>query len=323
MKAVVIREHGGLDVLRWEEMPEPAPGPGQLKVRVAAAGCNFADTLMAKGTYQDIPGLPFSPGMELAGEVLAVGEGVTIAKPGQRVMARVSFGAFAEIALCDEIDTTVVPDAMEDVTAAGFPIVYGTSHVALTHRCPVYPGEVMLVHGAAGGVGLTAVEIGKALGATVVATAGSDDKLEVAKQYGADYLVNYRTEDIREKVKEYVGGVDVVYDPVGGDTFKASLRCINHEGRIIIVGFAGGEVPQIPANILLVKNCSAVGFYWGSYRKVRPDVHRRSYDALVGLFNEGKLKPHVSHVLPMQQAADALQLLLDRKSTGKVVLTNG
>lgn len=322
MKAVVIREHGGLEVLKWEEFPEPEPGPGQLKVRVAAAGCNFADTLMAKGTYQDRPDPPFVPGLELAGEVVSVGEGVTIAKPGQRIMARVSHGAYAEYALCDEIDTTVVPDSMDDVTAAGFPIVYGTSHVALTHRCPVYPGEVLLVHGAAGGVGLTAVEIGKALGAKVVATAGSAEKLAVARQYGADFTINYREEDIREKVKEYVGGADVVYDPVGGDTFKASLRCINHEGRIIIIGFAGGEVPQIPANILLVKNCSAVGFYWGSYRKNKPEVHRRSYDALVDLFNDGKLKPHVSNVLSMKDAADGLQLLLDRKATGKVVLKN-
>ena len=209
---------------------------------------------------------------------------------------------------------------MEDIQAAAFPIVYGTSHVALTHRCPVFPGDVLMVHGAAGGVGLTAVEIGKALGATVVATAGSDEKLAIAKQYGADYLINYRTEDIREKVKEYVGGADVIYDPVGGDVFKASLRCINYEGRIVLVGFASGDVPQIPANILLVKNCSAIGFYWGSYRKKKPEVHRRSYDALVGLYEEGKLKPHVSHVLPMEQAAEALQLLIDRKSTGKVVL---
>lgn len=320
MKAIVIRENGGLDVLQSDEFAEPSPGAGELKVRVAAAGCNFADTLMAKGTYQDRPDLPFVPGLELAGEVVEVGEGVTIAKPGQRVMARVSHGAFAEYAICHEVDTTVVPDGMEDTQAAAFPIVYGTSHVALTHRCPVFPGDVLMVHGAAGGVGLTAVEIGKALGATVVATAGSDEKLAVAKQYGADYLINYRTEDLREKVKEYVGGADVIYDPVGGDVFKASLRCINYEGRIILVGFASGDVPQIPANILLVKNCSAIGFYWGSYRKKKPDVHRRSYDALVQLYEEGKLKPHVSHVLPMEQAAEALQLLIDRKSTGKVVL---
>jgi NADPH2:quinone reductase len=204
-------------------------------------------------------------------------------------------------------------------------VVYGTSHGALDWRARLQPGETLLVHGAAGGVGLTAVEIGKAMGATVIATAGGREKLEVARRHGADHLVDYKEEDIKTRVRELTDGrgADVVYDPVGGDVFDASLRCIAWGGRLLVIGFAAGRVPQIPANLLLVKNCDAIGFYWGSYRARRPDLVRNSYRTLFGWFEEGKLKPHVSHRLDLADAPKALDLLKTRKATGKVVLTTG
>lgn len=322
MRAVLCRELGGPESLRLEEIAPPPLPPGGVRIAVHAAGVNFSDLLITSGAYQAKPPLPFSPGGEVAGVVLECAEGVRRCRPGDRVLAVLNWGGYAEQVVAPERDVFVLPDGMDFVTAAGFLTVYGTSHLGLKQVAALQPGEVLLVHGAAGGVGLTAVEIGKVMGATVIATAGSTEKLQVAKRYGADHLIDYSTESIRERVKTLTGGqgADVVYDPVGGSAFAESLRCINWGGRLLIVGFASGTVPQIPANILLVKNVAALGYHWGSYRGHLPDLFAASVAALFQWYREGKLQPHISHRLPLSDAAAALALLRDRKSTGKVVL---
>jgi NADPH:quinone reductase len=324
MRAILCDSFGGIDHLRLEEIPPPVIGAEhEVVIDVAAAGVNFADTLMIAGTYQEKPPLPFIPGLEAAGTVRACGRGVRRVKPGDRILAVVGRGSFAEQAVALEGDVFPIPAEMDFVTAAGFAIAYGTSHGALRWRADLQPGEVLLVHGAAGGVGLTAVEIGKAMGATVIATAGEDEKLKIAAEHGADHLINYKTEDIRDRVKEicHGGGADVVYDPVGGNAFDASLRAVNWGARLILVGFASGKVPQVPGNILLVKNVSAMGFYWGSYRHRRPELLEAEFRELFQWWRDGKLRPHISHRLPLTEAGAALKLLLQRRSTGKVVLT--
>ena len=328
MRAVICRAWGGPESLKVEDMPRPEPGPDQVLIEVAAAGVNFADTLMIAGKYQEKPAFPFSPGLEIAGSVRALGRNVSGLREGQRVMALTDFGGYAEAALARAGDVYPIPDSLGPdrfgwAEAAGFPITYGTAHGALRWHADLQPGEVLLVHGAAGGVGLAAVEIGKAIGATVIATAGGPDKLAVAKAHGADHLIDYREEDIREKVKEITSGkgADVVFDPVGGDVFDASLRCIAWSGRLLVIGFAAGRVPQIPANILLVKNIAVMGVYWGSYRKHAPERLAEEFRELFYWVESGLLKPHVSHKLDLHQAAEAMALLLQRRSTGKVVLT--
>ena len=326
MRAIVCATWGKAEDLSWADVSEPAPPAAhEVRIQVAAAGVNFADTLIIAGHYQVKPSLPFTPGFELAGTVLAVGSEVSHVKPGDRVMALVDYGAFAEIVLAPAASVYPMPAGMDFITAAGFPIAYGTSYGAYDWKAKLKAGELLLVHGAAGGVGLTAVEIGKALGATVIATAGGPEKLAVAKAHGADYLIDYKSEDIRERVKAIAGelgrgGADVVYDPVGGACFEASLRCVAWNARIVVVGFAGGQVPQIPANILLVKNVDAQGFFFGSYRQHRPDLVREAFVALGRLYEQGALKPHISHQLPAAEIAEAFDLLANRRSTGKVVL---
>ena len=326
MRAVLCRDWGPPeDLVLAESPPPPAPGPGEVRIDVRAAGVNFADILMVSGRYQEKPRLPFSPGLEVAGLVSGCGPGVTRVRPGDRVIALLDRGGFAEQALAREPDVFGIPAEMDFATAAGFAIAYGTSHAALRWRADLRPGEVLLVHGAAGGVGLTAVEIGKALGATVIATAGGAEKLAVVAAHGADHLIDYRTENIRARVKEICdgGGADVVFDPVGGEPFDASLRCANWNARLVTVGFASGTVPQIPANILLVKNLAVFGLYWGSYRKHQPDRLAAAFDEMFRWYREGRLKPHMSHRLDLAEAGRALALLRDRRSTGKVVLTTG
>jgi NADPH:quinone reductase len=323
MRAVLCKALG--EELVVEEVPPPPLAEGAVRVAVHAAGVNFGDALMVAGKYQEKPPLPFTPGFEIAGTVLDVAPGVADVAVGDRVMGMTGHGGYADEAVLPAGNVMRIPRAMDFVTAAAFPIAYGTSHGAFEWKAHLKAGEILLVHGAAGGVGLTAVEIGKAMGATVIATAGGPEKLAVAKRHGADHLIDYSREDIRERVKDITGGrgVDVVYDPVGGDAFDASLRCIAWGGRIVIIGFAGGRVPQIPANLLLVKNCDAIGFYWGSYRARRPDLVRDSFLTLFRWFEEGKLKPHVSERLDLADAGRALELLQQRKATGKVVLTTG
>jgi NADPH2:quinone reductase len=296
---------------------------GTVRIRVRAAGVNFLDTLLIAGQYQVKPPLPFTPGAEAAGVISEVGAGVDGFKPGDRVMAMTENGGYAEEIVVAHDRVFRIPDSMDFIAAAGFPIVYGTSHVALVRRAALKTGEWLLVTGAAGGVGLTAIEIGKALGARVIAAAGGPEKLALAQQYGADHGIDYSREDLRQRVREITGwkGADVIYDPVGGDIFDASLRSVAWEGRVLIIGFACGRIPQIPANIALVKNIDIIGFYWGSYHANKPQVPRESFQQLFRWFEEGKLHPHVSECMDLADAPRALQLLQQRKSMGKLVLT--
>jgi len=299
----------------------PEPGAGEVQVRIAACGLNFADLLMIDGKYQERPALPFTPGMELAGTVTALGAGVAAPAIGTRVAIFAGHGGMADYG-CFPADRCLrLPDSMSFVEAAAFQVAYGTSHVALAHRANLQPGEALLVLGAAGGVGLTAVEIGKLMGATVIAVARGADKLEAARAAGADHLIDSAgTADLRAAIKA-LGGADVAYDPVGGEQFTAALRSMRPEGRIVPIGFASGTVPQIPANHLLVKNLSVIGLYWGGYLAFRPKVLTDSLARLLEWYEAGRLKPHVSHVLPLERAAEALDLLRSRRSTGKVVVT--
>ncbi|KAB2936140.1 MAG: NADPH:quinone oxidoreductase family protein [Candidatus Contendobacter sp.] len=322
MKAIVCRELTGFAGLRLEEVPEPRPGPGQIRIRVQACGVNFADSLITRGQYQVQPQPPFSPGFEVAGEVLEAREGVTSFKVGDRVIAITPHGGYAEQVVVNANRCVAMPAAMPWEHGAAFPVVFGTSHVALWHRARLRAGETLVVHGASGGVGLTAVAIGKQLGATVIATASSADKLKVARQHGADHLIDSSHEDVRERIRELTGGrgADVVYDPVGGDLFAASLRSIAFEGRILVIGFAGGTVPQIPANHLLVKNVDVIGLNWPAYAELNPRVMTESFRTLLQWYLEGAVRPYVSAVYRLERAVDAIEQVVARKSTGKVVI---
>lgn len=302
------------------DIETPTPGPGDIGVRIAACGLNFADLLMIKGEYQETPEPPFTLGMEVAGIVDAVGPDTQGPPIGSRVAVFAGHGGLAEYGCFPAERAVVLPDEMSFTDAAAFQIAYGTSHVALAHTARLQPKETLLVLGAAGGVGLTAVEIGKLMGARVIACARGSDKLDVARKVGADHLIDARTEDIREVCKG-LGGVDVVYDPVGGDQFKAAFRACNPEARLLTIGFASGDVPQIPANHLLVKNLAVMGLYWGGYLKFRPEVVTDSLRTLFDWYAAGRIKPHVSHVMPLDRADEALELLRSRTSTGKVVVT--
>jgi len=325
MRAIHCTEWGGPDALKLQSIEPAHPGEGEVRLAIKAAGLNFADTLMIAGKYQERPDFPFSPGLEAAGEVLEVGPGVTGIEPGMRVMAMLGHGGFAEEAITRAERLFPIPDSMPFEEAAGFPVAYGTSHVALHHRAHLQAGETLLVHGAAGGVGLTAVEIGTVMGATVIATASSAEKLALAEKYGAKHLIDYSHEDIRERVNEITGkkGANVIYDPVGGDAFDASLRCIAWEGRLCVIGFAAGRIPEAPANYLLLKNCSAVGVFWGAYMKRDPDTIRRSFETLLGWYADGKLKPHISETYDLADTPAAMKAMMARKSTGKIVVTMG
>ena len=322
MWAMVCRDWCDPDGLELDDMPEPELVAGGVRIAVRAAGLNFADTLMIKGEYQVKPPLPFSPGLEVSGDILEVAPDVKKLQPGDRVMAMVHYGGFAEEVVTPATDVFLIPDSMDYTAAAGFPIAYGTSHIGICDKLKLQAGETILIHGAAGGVGLTAVEIAKKMGATVIATAGGPEKLAVAKQYGADHLIDYRTEDIRARVKALTDGrgVEAVYDPVGGDVFTASLRATAQQGRILVVGFASGTVAPVPANILLVKNISVHGFYWGAHRILEPGLISKSFDELLSWYDAGELKPHISHTFDLADASKAMEMLTSRKSTGKVVL---
>ncbi len=303
-----------------ENVPAPIAKNDEVLLDIAACGLNFADLLMAKGTYQDTPVPPFTLGMEVCGTVTALGPNVTTPAIGTRVAVFGGNGGLAEQGVFPAALCRPVPDDMPSDVAAGFMVAYGTSHLVLTRRAQLQKGETLLVLGAAGGVGLTAVEIGKAMGATVIAVARGADKLAVAKSAGADHLIDSTTDDITEAVRA-LGGADVVYDPVGGDAFKAALRACNREARVIVIGFASGDVPAIPANIILVKNITVIGFYWGGYLCFNPTALADSLDELMAWYAQGRLRPHISHVMPLKDAAKALELMRNRTSTGKVVVT--
>ncbi|MEP1964866.1 NADPH:quinone oxidoreductase family protein [Tateyamaria sp.] len=305
--------------LELRDVNVPEPGAGEVLVRIHTCGLNFGDTLIVKGTYQEKPPLPATVGMEMCGTIEALGEGVAHLHVGQRIAAYSGFGGLAEYAALPAAICVPVPDQMPPVDAAAFLIAYGTSHVALDYKAHLKPGERLLVLGASGGVGLTAVELGKLMGAEVIAVARGADKLAVAKAAGADHLLDSETCDLRADVKA-LGGADVVYDPVGGEFFDAAVRACNPEARLLPLGFASGTVPQIPANILLVKNLTVIGYYWGGYMRVNPSVLTDSFEVLFDWYVAGKLKPHVSHVLPLAQANEGLELLRNRKATGKVVI---
>ncbi|UWS78603.1 NADPH:quinone oxidoreductase family protein [Phaeobacter sp. G2] len=302
-----------------EEIASPTPAAHEVKIRIRACGLNFADLLLQKGTYQDTPALPFTPGLEAAGEVMDCGSAVTNLALGDRVAVFGGQGGLAQEGVFDAARVVPIPDAMGFEDAAALQIAYGTSHVALDHCARLQPGETLLVTGAAGGVGLTAVEIGKLMGARVIAHARGAGKLEVARAAGADHLID-ASSDLRSQVKS-LGGADVVYDAVGGDVWKAAFRATNPGGRLLPIGFASGEVPQIPANHLLVKNLTVIGFYIGGYMKSHPEVIQRSLSTLMDWHSAGRISPHISHVLPLAQVAEGMELLRSRASSGKVVIT--
>lgn len=301
------------------EIDEPRPGSGEVRVRIRACGLNFADLLMIEGKYQERHPLPFTLGMEVAGVVEALGPGTAGPAPGTRVAVFGGQGGLAEAGCFPAARCLPLPDAMSFDEAAAFQIAYGTSHLALSHRARLRPGETLLVLGAAGGVGLTAVEIGKRLGARVIASARGPDRLAAARAAGADLLIDSDADDLRDRLRE-LGGVDVVYDAVGGAGFTAALRATRPEGRMLVIGFASGEVPPIPANVLLVKNIDVIGFYWGGYLTFAPERLTDSLATLLGWYAEGGLRPHVSHVLPFDRAPEGLDLLRRRAATGKVVI---
>ena len=321
MRAVICRAWGAVETLTVEDVAPPASGRGQVLIEVKATGVNYADSIMVAGKYQTRPVFPFSPGLETAGVVAACGEGVTRFAPGDRVMAILAYGGLAELALADEAETFAVPDAMPFDEAGAFPIAYMSSHVAIRWQGRLEAGETLLVLGAAGGVGLTAVEIGKAMGARVIAGASTADKLAVARERGADETVNYATEKLTERVLALTGGkgADVCFDPVGGELFDAALSALGWGGRILLVGFVGG-VPQIPANRLLVKHRAALGSSLRYFRWHAPDKLRRTVDELFGWYGEGKLRPCITHRLPLGKSVEAIRLLTDRKAHGKIVV---
>ncbi len=322
MRALQIAELGSIDNLYVGEAPSPKLGEGQVRVGVKAAGVNFPDILMSEGKYQVKPDLPFIPGLELAGEVLEC-EGVSHVQPGDRVMAFARRGgAYAAEAVLPGGIVTPIPDDMDFITAAAFPVAYGTAHFALTHRGKLQAGETLLVLGATGGVGIAAIEIGKLLGARVIAAASSAEKLEIAKAHGADDVVNYRDESLRDAVKALTGGkgADVVFDPVGGSAFEQSVRCIGWEGRILVIGFASGDIPKVATNMILVKNFAVVGVVFGEHSWRYPDDSRQRLQSILPDVTAGRLNPRVWKTYPLEDAVQALRAIQDRQVIGKMVL---
>jgi len=321
MRAVLCHAWGPVEGLQLGEVPLPIPADGEVLIAVRAAGINYADAIMIAGHYQTKPPLPFSPGLEAAGIVAVCGDGVTRFRPGDRVMAILAHGGLAELAAAPEAETFAIPDRMSFEEAGAFPIAYISSHVALRWQARLEPGETLLVLGAAGGVGLTAVEIGKAMGARVIAAASTAEKLAVARERGADDVVNYVEEKLTDRVMALTNGkgADVCFDPVGGDLFDSALSSLGWGGRILLIGFVAG-VPQIPANRLLVKHRAALGSSLRYFRWHAPDKLLRSVEELVRWYGEGKLRPLVTHRLPLEQSVEAIRLLTDRKAHGKVVV---
>lgn len=320
-KAVVCRELGPPGCLRLETFASKPLAPGQVRIAIRAAGINFPDILMVAGEYQLKPELPFTPGMEAAGDVVEV-NGADAVAVGDRVIVKLRHGGYCDEVLVTPSQLTPMPSTFDYAEGATFLAAHGTAYHGLVDRGQLQPCEVLLIHGAGGGVGLAAVEIGKLLGATVIAAASSEEKLDVAKARGADHLVLYSREPFRDAVKRITDGrgADVVFDPVGGDAFAQALRSVAWSGRILVIGFASGSVPQIPANHVLVKNVDIMGFQWGSYRTRRPELLTQGFARLVGWYAEGRLQPVVSHRLKLAAVPEAYRLLRERRATGKIVL---
>lgn len=322
MRAILCKEYGPADTLVIEDVKSPEAKGRGVKIRVKAAGLNFPDTLIIEGKYQFKPTMPFSPGGEMSGEVVAVGDKVTRFKVGDRVAGLTGFGAFAEEIVIAEDNLLPVPANMSDEKAAAFTMVYGTSYYALKQRANIQPGETLLVLGASGGVGLATVELGKAMGARVIAAASSAEKLEVAKAAGADEVINYTEEPLKDTVKKLTGGkgIDVIYDPVGGDFTEQALRAMAWNGRHLIIGFAAGDIPKIPANLTLLKGCSVVGVFWGNFTRMEPEASAKNMMELLALYEQGKIDPKVSEVYEFEDYVNALNALTERRAKGKVVL---
>lgn len=322
MKAILCKSWGLPDTLVVEELPDVVPGPGEVAIDVQAAGVNFPDVLIIQNKYQFKPELPFTPGSELAGVVRAVGEGVKNVKTGDKVLAFVSRGAFAQQIAVPAQAVMPMPPGLDFDTAAAVTLTYGTSHHAVVDRAQLKAGETMLVLGAAGGVGLAAIEIGKALGARVIAAASSDEKLAVCKEHGADALINYSTQDLREAIKEATNGngPDVIYDPVGGIYAEPAFRSIAWRGRYLVIGFANGEIPKLPLNLPLLKGASIMGVFWGEFARREPKANQAAMAELMRWMAEGKVKPHISGRYALADTPRALNDMAARKVTGKVVI---
>ncbi|XUW89798.1 NADPH:quinone oxidoreductase family protein [Burkholderia sp. M6-3] len=323
MRAIRCNQYGPPESLTVENLPDLLPETGQVVIDVKAASVNFPDVLIIENKYQFKPPLPFTPGSEVAGIVRAVGAGVTQFTPGSRVVAFTGSGGFAEQAVASASACVPLADGVDLELAAAFTLAYGTSHHAVVDRAALQAGETMLVLGAAGGVGLAAVEIGKALGARVIAAASSDEKLAICKKHGADATINYSTEDLRERIKALTDGrgPDVIYDPVGGVYTEPAFRSIGWRGRYLVVGFANGEIPKLPLNLTLLKGASVVGVFWGDFAKREPERNHAAFEQMVGWIGEGKLKPYVSARYPLEETGRALRDMAERRVIGKVVIT--
>ena len=322
MKAVLCKAFGTPDTLVIEEVESPSVTAGEVKIKVRACGVNFPDALIIQGLYQVKPPFPFSPGLEVSGDVIEIGADVDTVKVGDRVMATMMYGGFAEEVVVPVAMVLQMPSNMTYEHGAGFPVVYGTSHLALAHRGKLQAGETLLVLGAAGGVGLTAVELGKLMGAKVIAVASTPEKLALTQDYGADEIIQYTSENLRDRIKDLTEGrgVDVVYDPVGGDLFDMAVRRVAWEGRYLVIGFASGRIPELPLNLPLLKNFSMVGVYWGAYLMNDPAVIQKSFQQLLTWYSEGKLKPHIHKTFSIDDAPSAILELTERRAMGKVLV---
>lgn len=322
MKAILCKSYGPPENLSLEEVEDPQAGAGEVVVKVHAASLNFPDTLQIQGKYQFQPEMPFTPGSEVGGVVSSIGEGVTEFAPGDRVMATPGIGGLAEQVLCKAGALRKIPDSMDFKTAAGFAMIYTTSYHALKQRARLQPGETLLVLGASGGVGLAAVELGKLMGARVIAAASSDEKLAFVEQFKPDATINYGDGELKEKVKALTQdrGADVIYDPVGGDLFDQSCRCINWNGRLLVVGFTSGRIPEYKANLALLKGSSMVGVFLGRFRKEEPEAYEENFRELLAMYDEGKLHPVVTQSFAAEDFVDAFKVFSERRVMGKVTL---
>jgi NADPH2:quinone reductase len=325
MKAHLVRELGGIDALLLEDIEEPATPPGHVKIAVEAAALNFPDLLIIQGLYQFRPDLPFSPGAEAAGTVVEVGAGVSAVAVGDRALAFASHGAMAERFVVAESGAMRIPSSLSFEKAAGTAMAYGTSYHALFDRASLKRDETLLVLGATGGVGAAAIQLGKAAGSMVIAGVSTEAKAEVARSLGADDVVVYGTASLKDTIKELTAGrgADVVYDPVGGDLFLEALRCVAWEGRVLVVGFASGDIPNAPMNLPLLKGSSIVGVFWGDFVRRSPERNRANFDRIFDMVERGEIDPLVSATFPFDQAQAALRSIADRTAVGKVVLTLG
>ncbi|MEO0345386.1 MAG: NADPH:quinone oxidoreductase family protein [Pseudomonadota bacterium] len=322
MKAALVKTYGPPDAIVVEDVPSPEPGAGEVRIRIRACGVNFPDVLMVAGKYQFKPEMPFSPGAEMSGDIDAVGDGVEHLKVGQRVFCMVGHGGMAEQIVVPAAAVVPIPDALDYRVAAAIMMTYGTSYHALKQRAQIQPGETLLVLGAAGGVGLAAVELGVKMGAKVIAAASNEDKLDLARQYGASECINYTEVSLKDTIKAMTGGqgVDVIYDPVGGALFDDCLRALAWRGRLLVIGFASGEIPSAPANLPLLKGASVVGVFWGAFTQREREANDENTRELMQWLLARELKPHVGTVLPLDDAAEAMNILARREAMGKVVI---